>query len=357
MTPDPLIDCYRRPGDWLSLYLDADALSVAVGEELPVLDKLFAAAVADGAPPGLIDQAREALRTSTVDEGTVAVFVRLGEEPLVVFEPEPPRADVAYFGDLPYLLPLLEFAQSRHAHAVVELAPDEDPVLVTFDREGEAERHRLTADESSDRLATQIHDRLPDECGLVAVHGRPGAAHRLGAALDERRCGRVLRYGATEPDRSEAEGLDGTMVDTDDLADEVVRQVANLTAEESVAVLSAFRTAADDGRAVDGTGATVRALHAGATARLLLHDDPDDRREAWFFDRPAAVYTEHPDVEQAPDPYRARRGDVLARAALLQGASVRVLPTTGPGGPAADVGAILDRPATEVGLVPAEPVG
>lgn len=66
----------------------------------------------------------------------------------------------------------------------------------------------------------------------------------------------------------------------------------------------------------------------GQVEVLLLHDDPEDGRMAWFGPEPVHVATSPEDLRAmgVDDPQRGRLGDVLVRAALGTGAGVRILP-------------------------------
>ena len=73
---------------------------------------------------------------------------------------------------------------------------------------------------------------------------------------------------------------------------------------------------------------------------LLVHDDPDEDRQAWFGPEPIHVaLTEDMVAAMGVDqPRQARLADVAVRAALGTGAGVRVVP---PAGASEGLGAIL----------------
>jgi hypothetical protein len=94
------------------------------------------------------------------------------------------------------------------------------------------------------------------------------------------------------------------------------------------------------GLAVDGENPTLEALAAGRVATLLVVEEYDDERKAWF----GAGATDVQPVDQpSPAWSDARQGaltDVAVRAALLTGADVRVLPPAAPDRPAEGLGGI-----------------
>jgi hypothetical protein len=74
---------------------------------------------------------------------------------------------------------------------------------------------------------------------------------------------------------------------------------------------------------------------------LLVHDDPDDERTAWFGADAIPMSSQAGDLKGlgVDSPVEGRLVDVLIRAALGTGAGVRIVPHAG--GPKDQVGAIL----------------
>jgi len=115
-----------------------------------------------------------------------------------------------------------------------------------------------------------------------------------------------------------------------------------VVATETAAVLEKFREEAGEGRrAADGPEATLQALAMSQVGLLLVHEDPDDSRTAWFGPDPGQVGLTSEEVKAmgVDDPQQARLTDVALRAALGTGADVRVVPSAG--GPTGGLGAIL----------------
>jgi hypothetical protein len=344
-----IVEMYRDPGHWVSVYLDStngvdDAHN---GPATVLLDRLEQ----DGAVTSVLDRVREGVTGVPAAPETVAVFANdrgtLHRHRLT----EPPRADVAHFGDLPYLVPLLEWRQTTLTHAVLDLVQPAE--LVIFHEDDSVDRLTpKTSDHAS--LAAHVGEALPASCELVVVYGPPTESEAIAALLRSRVGCLVLAYGDTSP--TDNHGAEAYAADSDDLADKVVRQVATIAAAKTVGELEAFRRAAAEGRAVETVTDVVQALRAGSVTTLLLHDDPEDQRQGWFYGPPENVYLARPELEAAPEPFEGRLGDCLARSALLQGARVWVVPRTGPGGPAGEVGAVLSRPAADLDLLEATPM-
>jgi hypothetical protein len=131
----------------------------------------------------------------------------------------------------------------------------------------------------------------------------------------------------------------------DGLADATVRRIADLAARRTVDALREFRFLREHGEAVEGAPAVIDALAAGEAelvgpaAHLLLHADPADRRLAYFGDGSRDI-----GLEIAPHLLRsARLVDVAIRAAVLQGARIRIIPSTADTGPVDDIALTLPR--------------
>jgi hypothetical protein len=131
--------------------------------------------------------------------------------------------------------------------------------------------------------------------------------------------------GAPTADPADLERLVAAVVDEDTTA--LVEKLAEELGQH------------DRGRG--GVAGTVSALQAAQVQVLLVRDDPDDDRTAWFGDEPASVAVAAAELaDLGVEPVReGRLADVLVRAALATGAGVRMLPE-GHGVPEG-VGAIL----------------
>jgi hypothetical protein len=97
--------------------------------------------------------------------------------------------------------------------------------------------------------------------------------------------------------------------------------VADVAAAETRALLERFDRERRPGRlAVMGVTATLAALAQGRVETLLVVDDPDDERVAWFGpDNPGAQ------KRNGPEDRAGRMVDVAIRAAMLSDAEVRVV--------------------------------
>ncbi|MCP2328752.1 hypothetical protein HDA40_007259 [Hamadaea flava] len=109
---------------------------------------------------------------------------------------------------------------------------------------------------------------------------------------------------------------------TDESIQQVLDDYAAATSAELRLALDAF--AVPHSVAVQGVHATLAALAVGRVDTVLVVDDPDDRRSAWF--GPVELCASLPDpVHPQRTPHGGRLVDVAIRAALLTGARIRIL--------------------------------
>jgi len=122
----------------------------------------------------------------------------------------------------------------------------------------------------------------------------------------------------------------GRAAGTDEAArgSEVARFVSTAAAEQSVDLLRKLREEiGQQDRAAVGADSTLDALNRSQVEVLLVHDDPDDDRIAWFGSElvPIAAQGER---NLIADPQEGRLIDVAIRAAIGSGADIRVVPKT-----------------------------
>jgi peptide subunit release factor 1 (eRF1) len=185
------------------------------------------------------------------------------------------------------------------------------------------------ADDVAEEL-TKLVDRV--EAGLVVAAGDVRALQLLREALPDR-VGELLHV---------VEGGRGADGSKEEIAAEAAEQVQAAANDATEALLEKLREeAGQQDKAAEGVAATAQALSMGQVEVLLLHDEPEEDRSAWFGPDPIPVAAapealESLGVESAQE---GRLADVLIRAALATGAGIRIIPPVG--GPADGVGALL----------------
>jgi hypothetical protein len=276
----------------------------------------------------------------------------------VEHQPEPPRRDVGRVAPLPSIVPLLEWRQVSPPHVVV-LADREGADLVAVRHAAEEIRREAGGTDgpirkvgpggwSQRRYQQRAENTWQQNAQDVAnelVRLADQVNARLVVAAGDVRALQLLTDGLPRSLAERLQVVEGGRaagVSLDAVAEDVVRAVATAVAADTVEVLRKFREERGQGdRAADGPAATLTALAAAQVDMLLVHDDPDDERTAWFGPEPNQVGTTAAAVAGfgASQPVEGRLVDVAVRAALGTGAGVQVVP--GGGGPKGGLGAIL----------------
>ncbi|MCH0540827.1 hypothetical protein I3F58_14860 [Streptomyces sp. MUM 203J] len=321
---------------------------------------------AQGADSATLDALARRVDAELPGAGTLAAFAADGEILYAAVLPGDPDAgrpagDSAVRGALPHLQPLLAWRQDHPAHvlAVIDRSGADleayplggtEPIRRTVEGpDDEIERNapggmsqarfQRRAEDSWEHNAVRVADALTDTVSgvsarVVLLAGDVRAQQYLTKHLPER-----VRREVSLRRISGGRAPDGSGRSRDAQVEEETR----LAAEElTVGLLRRFaEERAPGGRAVEGVQPTLRALSEGRVDTLVVTDDPEDRRSAWFGSSPAELSDRRP----APAPAgramaRARLADAAIRTAVLTGSDVRVLPAGAEGAPSHGIGAL-----------------
>jgi hypothetical protein len=291
---------------------------------------------------------------------TLAVVADATGTRVVRHEPEPPARDVGWVAPLPRVGPLIEWAQTAIPHLVV-LTDRAGADIIVFSRaaagEGAGEtdvvtvgqdtgqdpvlrknqpggwsqrRYQNRAENLWEQNAKAVADQitsLVDEIGarLVVVAGDVRALQKLREQLPPPIVDIMKEVDGSRGPGSADAGLD-------EIADDVVKLVATVAAEDTVAFLRQFKQErGQDDLAVQGAKGTLEALAAARVDTLLIHDDPEDDRTAWFGPEPGMVAETSETLGDmgVEHPQQARLVDVAIRAAFNTSAAVRIVPSAG----------------------------
>ncbi|MEZ5226167.1 MAG: hypothetical protein R2710_05695 [Acidimicrobiales bacterium] len=277
-------------------------------------------------PSTVVEQVADLVEVAQKSDDALFACLASSAGPLVATTfPDPPTHDVVDVAGVPRIGPFLESEQSL-LHHVVAVLDRSGMTLIAPPRHGEVVRETLIGhnpDGAAELIARVAH--LTDT-SLVLIVGSPStldAIHPL-VVRDGRLFCPVLRIDIDDERQSDAE-----------LAEEMVRHVADRSARRVVEALRLYRYFESHGAGADGVVASVQALRSGRASMLLVHDDPDDERHGWFGADPAhigydladaALATpdiggEHPHIESG------RLVDVVLRSAIGQGVPVMVVPS------------------------------
>ncbi len=347
-----------------SVYLDVRGDDARLDEQLVARWRNAERSLrAQDATPASIDAIRDVVEDVDPSAGdTLAVFADAHGLRLRRSLPDPPARGVTRVDSLVYAAPLAEWAQSQVAHLVVLIdrvgadivafaGPDPlgsqelmgDTLHVHRGHPGgwSQRRFQQRAENTWERNARDVADevgrlnRSLDAAAIIVAGDVRARSFFLQHLPDDARA-RVHQF----------DGARGTDDPLGEIAEETVRTVATIVASRTRMVMERFvEERGRGGLAADGAQATLSALGLGGVDTLLVHDDPDDDRRAWFGPEPKDVATSRAAIEALGRPAQSGRlTDVALRAALLTGAGVRIVPGSGPNAPSDGVGAILRFP-------------
>jgi hypothetical protein len=356
---DDLVEMGLRPGPFLTVVLATEAGIENASQQNQLRWRGMRDELAAGGTPEPALAAVDPLVPDAHQAGGTLVAIATADGLLHESHwPGLPFRELARWERLPVLAPLLDLRQSSPAYLKVVVDRHGADVTAVHQQAGERteavdndlhharkvaaggwsqRRYQERAEgvwESNAKEVADIVARLADRvgAGLVAVAGDVRAVQLLKDSLPERLAGVVHVLDGSR-------ATDGAP-DVD--ADQLQAALASVSAHDDDLLIEKLLEEHGQGdRAAVGVDATVAALAQAQVQVLLLHDDPDDDRTAWFGPDPTAVSLSPGDLGDlgVADPEQGRLADVLLRSALGTGAGMRMVPATEriPGG----VGGIL----------------
>ena len=353
MDTTALADLFAHSGPFVTVYLDSTSTDPQAAQALDLRWKNVRRDLADqGADDATLDAIEQRIAGDHAGGDTLCVIAAGGKVLFKRHLPEPPKADIGWWSPLPRIGPILDWNQSALSHIVVLTdrtgadiwVVDDGEVVQELEVEGSADRDHLTkvhaggwsyrryeqramngwdtnAGEVAEVLAKLANDR---QARLVAVAGDEQALHYLQENLpgEVNEILQVIDHGSRSADGS-----------IDLIADDVVKAVATVAASDTVEVLGKYKEEVGQGdRAAEGPARTLEALTRAQVETLLVHDDPEDDRTAFYGPEAVHIGTERATVEgmgvEAGEVKEGRLVDVLIRAALGTGAAIRIVPST-----------------------------
>jgi Bacterial archaeo-eukaryotic release factor family 2 len=265
---------------------------------------------------------------------------------------------VARWGALPHLLPLLANAQAQVPFVAVLASRASAELLARLPGgersqrvEGEQGPHlhrSAPGDWSQPRHQHQaevVWVRNAGELAEVLARMVDEVRPRFVAAAGDVRALQFLRDQSPKRVQELLRVVGGELASLDEVLDRAADQVeaeVRGDAEGLVARFAQERGRGPGGLAAEGAEATLAALARSQVEVLLVTDDPDDERTAWFGAAPQQVAASRDGVEAMGEslPVEGRLADVAVRAALGTSADVHVL-DPGSAWPREGLGALL----------------
>lgn len=318
---------------------------------------------ADDSTIKALEQALEPLSSARAASGAVEAAAFAGDGQVVAAFPAPGATwpDLARVDPPARVLPLVAWTQERppYVAVVIDRAGADIEVCEGFG----SEPTRRTVDGPDDeivrnapggflaqgRYQRRAEDSWRHNAGAVADQVA-AALKRVGAHLlvvsgDVRAVqllrGRLpawVRRSVRVEEIKGSRAIDGSQEVRRELVADAVRRLVRQELDELWRTFAEQRS--PGGLAVDGEHATLDALAQGRVGTLLVVEEYDDSRTAWF----GAAATDVQPIDQPPpawpEPRQGPLTDVAVRAALLTKAEVRVLPPDAEDRPAEGLGGI-----------------
>jgi hypothetical protein len=346
-----LTEITRHDGPFATVYLTSRSDVPQAAQELEQRWKSVRRSLhSQGATEKVLDALDAAIESTNHASGDTLALVATDTEGVLLHWhlPEPPVQDVGWWSSLPRVATVLEANQTLLPHLVVLLDRTGADVYgftaagraiereVQGDHDGDDVKHFAAGGWSQRRLqqrqvntwednAHEVADEVARlakkiDARLIAVGGDVYAVGFFEDALPKEVLPvvRKLEGGSRHPDGG-----------TDHVAEDVKRLVDTVVATETTEILHKF--AEERGQhdlAADGPARVIEALQAGRVATLLVHDDLEDDRTAWFGPEPLHLGLDEAQVQAmgVEQPGEARAVDICIRAALGSSAEVRVVP-------------------------------
>lgn len=313
-APERVEEILSAPGPYVSVYLDITPGRASASEQLhEEREKLINSGV-DLTPFEIQFNAikSNAALTTALDVGGWCAIAGADGSAITMTGAEPPRANLVALDSFPHVGPMLEWGQAQVAHTIISLGSEVVEALLFV--VGEQPEVRQIGHGAAD-AAPQIEEIIKETGSeLVVIVTQPSAheaAIDLQAALEILPSSVVTSVVVQEDDDT-----------TGDLADAVVRLVADQTATTTVDALETHRQFSSLGRSVEGLSDTRTALLDGSVELLLIHDDPDDLRRIESGALMGAASTDGFGSQTG------RLNDVLIAVALSSDARVHIVPNT-----------------------------
>jgi hypothetical protein len=364
-----LAPLYDNEGPFVTVVLDTTSEVEDAAARVEIAWKNVLRELADR---GVDEGTRDALTEALGDhgQGNSRVLVATGGQVvLAVSLPEPPERQLVETGALPSLLPLAERASLQLPHVVVvadrtgadvlAYGGSDDVPAETAEVTG-PRQHHLTkvasggwAHRRMQQRAEDFWERNADEVAsavdalaadvnarLVVGTGDETALHLVADRLPER-----LKPVWTMVPGGRAEDGSGPHV-----ARRVTAAVAERLRAETDELLATYaQERGQNDKGVEGADGVLAALRMAQVDVLIVTTELPADATAWFGPEPAAVGLARDEVVAlgVARPTQAPLVDVLLRAALGTGATVRVVPGDRDDAPSGGVGALLRFPAAD----------
>jgi hypothetical protein len=343
-APD-LAELVRRPGPFLSVHLNTERNVEKAAQRSQTRWKTVQADLPDKVvPEAVLELIDEIVPEAHLDGDSLAVIADAEEILHIEHGPVLNANDVATWGPLPRLLPIVGWRQSQPPYVVVltdrtgadlfgirrgspelhaEVAGEHDVIRKVQAGGWSQRRYQQRAEDSWEQNAEQVAaavERLVVQVQpvFVAVAGDVRAVGLLRESLPKEVDALVHVIEKEIPRKLEED---------DPVPEDVWALVQQHVRETTEGLLARFEEErGQKDKAVEGVDATARALAMAQVAVVLIANQPDDR-QLWFGSDPALLAATEQELKElgVDSPEQGAARDILVRAALGTGAGLRVV--------------------------------
>ncbi len=368
---------FEQQGPFVSVYLETES---AVEDAASRLELRWKDTVKELESQGVDASTIEALGAARGGHELGGTRVMIASHGTVHFArslPEITDLSLVRVGPLPYLLPLVDWAQTRIPHLVVltdregadilayeegadpveslDVDSGRHPVHKTGSGAWSAQTHQHKVEENWKASSKEVAERVEavardvnPQVIVVAgdVHAVDGLRQHLDKGLAERV---VVVDGGRAVDGSDEVAADGVLKAlAGHLRDRVADALADFAKYRDRAAEVAATHPGTDGtdyalNAANGVRDVVAALQKAQVGTLLLASDLNEANPLWFGPASTMLAAQRSDLEQmgVGDPQQGSLVDVLIRAAIGTDAEILLVPAGTPDSPDDGVGALL----------------
>lgn len=347
MQLDFLRQLYQRPLGCASVYLDITRTDPPAKEQIALRWRAAREELAKGPVDGTtLDALGELITGPAHNARGIAAFAQGGEVVFARPMPEPPRQEIARYGPLPHLMPMLaqsppevphlRVSADRAGGELVEVLGQYQTAPTRVDGEGWPVHKTSVGGWSQNRYQRSAEEawRENEKEFAAAV---TAAAERTGAELimvaGDTRARSLLIDHLGQPWAGKVVVMEKEVpAGSRELAEAAEHEIRSRAERASRERLDSVRTQLARDRAAEGFSAVVARLRDTQVADLLLADRPSSTAKLWFGPDVTQAGKAEDEVRErgAEKPVQDRADAVLVRELALTGAELYFIPETEP---------------------------
>jgi hypothetical protein len=338
---------YEGKGDYASVYLDTSRAGATASEEVSLRWRAARQTLEEGgADTATLDALAELVMDPENAAPGLAAFARSGTVDYVRPLPAAPRQEIARYGRLPHVMPMLaqaplevphlRVAANRAGGEMVEVLGQDELPAVRVQGEGWPVHKTSVGGWSQARYQRSAEEAWAENAKEFAA-AVTAAAKRTGAELivlaGDVRARSLLLDQLGQPLRDIVVTVDREVpADSEALAELAQQEISRRAEQTARDGLESMRTQLAHGRAAEGLGSIVTALRGGQVSDLFIADDPSSTARLWIGPGVTELATSEQELRDlgTAEPAADRADAALVRALVLTSAELHFIPEDEP---------------------------